>query len=101
MSKKSSVETNNRRQKMSKKYASKRIALKELIMNKETSPEDRFQAALRFSKLPRNSSPNRYRNRCALTGRPRGYYRLFSVSRIALRELASRGNVPGVTKSSW
>ena len=72
-----------------------------IINNQKMSPEDRYEARLKLQKLPRNASPVRLRNRCALTGRPRGYYRKFKLSRIALRELASSGQIPGMVKSSW
>ena len=101
MAKKGMVEKNNRRRKMVERYAVKRAELKAVIANKEGDPEDRFEAVLALAKLPRNSSKIRVRNRCNLTGRPRGYYRKFGLSRIALRDLASEGLVPGVVKASW
>lgn len=101
MAKVSSIEKNKRRQRMSKQFAGKRAELKAVIMNKETSPEDRFFAQSKLAKLPRNGAENRVRNRCELTGRPRGFYRKMRISRIALRDLAGFGQLPGVTKSSW
>lgn len=101
MAKKSSVEKNNRRKKMAKSAAPKRARLKAVIMNRELSIEERFNAQLKLSEMPRNSSEVRYRNRCELTGRPRGFYRKFKMSRIGLRELGNFGLIPGVVKSSW
>ena len=101
MAKVSSVEKNNRRRRMTKKYTGKRARLKEVVMNRELPMEERFAAQLKLAKLPRNSSKTRIRNRCELTGRPRGFYRKMHLSRIALRELAGFGQLPGVTKSSW
>lgn len=101
MAKVSSVEKNNRRVRMHKKYAAKRAELKKVVMNKETPIEERFSAQLELAELPRNSARNRQRNRCGLSGRPRGFYRKFNLSRIALRELASNGQIPGMIKSSW
>ncbi|MCH2546820.1 MAG: 30S ribosomal protein S14 [Alphaproteobacteria bacterium] len=101
MAKVSSVEKNARRVRMHKKYADKRIALKKVVMSKDTPIEERFEAQLKLAELPRNSAKNRQRNRCGLSGRPRGFYRKFKLSRIALRELASSGQIPGMIKSSW
>lgn len=101
MAKACMIERNKKRRRMVKKYANKRAKLKAIIYDKSVSPEERFQATLKLAKLPRNSSKTRIRNRCALTGRPRGYYRKLNISRIALRDLASRGELPGVIKSSW
>ena len=101
MAKTSSVEKNNRRAKMAKQYAGKRAKLKAMAVDDKLSPEDRFGARLKLAELPRNSSPTRIRNRCELTGRPRAVYRKFKLSRLALRELASSGALPGVVKSSW
>jgi small subunit ribosomal protein S14 len=101
MARKSDVETNKRRKRMADKYAAKRAELKKRGRDMSLSPEERFQAHLDLAKLPRNSSPTRVRNRCEMTGRPRGYYRKFRVSRIALRELALSGQIPGMVKSSW
>ncbi len=95
------IEREKKRSKLVKQYAAKRAALKATISNKELPAEERFQAVLKLAELPRNSSKTRMRNRCALTGRPRGYHRKFNLSRIALRDLASRGELPGVTKASW
>lgn len=101
MAKKSMIEKNNRRRAMSKNKAASRGALKAVIMDKDTTMEDRFDAVMKLAKLPRNSSKVRIRNRCELSGRPRAFYRKFKLSRIALRELASAGQIPGVIKSSW
>src|SRR5882762_8002250 len=101
MAKKSSIEKNNRRAKLAKQKAPARARLKAIARDRDAAPEDRFEAQLKLSELPRNSSETRVRNRCALTGRPRGYYRKFRLSRIAVRELASAGQIPGMTKSSW
>jgi small subunit ribosomal protein S14 len=101
MAKKSSIEKNHRRARMAKRFETKREALKEVARDRSLPPEERFQAYLKLAELPRNSSKVRIRNRCELTGRPRGYYRKFGLSRIALRELASEGQVPGVVKASW
>lgn len=101
MAKVSMVERDKKRKRLTDKYAKKRAALKAIIKNQELPGEERFQAMLQLAKLPRNSSKVRMRNRCALTGRPRGYYRKLNLSRIALRDLASRGELPGVVKSSW
>lgn len=101
MAKKSAVEKNKRREKLVKKYAEKRAALKEMAKDATLAPEEQFNARLKLAKLPRNSAPNRVRNRCEVTGRPRGYYRKLKMSRIALRELGSLGKIPGLVKSSW
>lgn len=101
MAKVSMVERDKKRKKLAKQYAAKRAALKAIIKDQSIPADERFQATLKLAKLPRNSSKTRQRNRCALTGRPHGYYRKFNLSRIALRDLASRGELPGVTKSSW
>lgn len=101
MAKKSAVERNNNRAKKVKQYAAKRARLVAVARDRSASPEERFNAALKLAELPRNSAKNRLRNRCAVTGRPRAYYRKFGVSRITLRDLASIGQLPGVTKSSW
>ncbi len=101
MAKKSSIQKNERRRRLTKKYAAKRAALKTLAHDRSLPAEERFQAFLKLAKLPRNSAPSRVRNRCELTGRPRGFYRKFRLSRIALRELASIGQIPGMVKSSW
>jgi small subunit ribosomal protein S14 len=101
MAKKSSIEKNNRRRKMSKQYSARRGKLKAIARDKKLPMEDRFAAALKLAELPRNSSATRIRNRCELTGRPRSNYRKNKLSRIALRELGSKGLVPGLVKSSW
>jgi small subunit ribosomal protein S14 len=101
MAKKSSIEKNERRQRLAKKYSGRRTRLKAIARNKELPMEDRFAAALKLAELPRNSSRTRVRNRCEMTGRPRAYYRKLKMSRIALRELGSKGMIPGVVKSSW
>lgn len=101
MAKVSAVERNNKRKRLVEQYAAKRAALKEIIMNEDLSLEERFKARLKLAELPRNSAPNRVRNRCEVTGRPRGYYRKLKMSRIALRELGSQGKIPGLVKSSW
>jgi small subunit ribosomal protein S14 len=95
------IAMNLKRQKLSAKYAAKRAALKEIIRNPKTSGEEREAAMRKLQALPRNSNPNRIRNRCFLTGRPRAYYRKFGLSRIALRRLGLEGEIPGLTKSSW
>jgi len=101
MAKKSSIEKNNRRRALAKQFSGRRIRLK-AIANDESKPlEERFQARLKLAELPRNSSPTRIRNRCEVTGRPRGVYRKLKMSRIALRELGSLGLIPGLVKSSW
>ena len=101
MAKKSSIEKNVRRTKMAKAIAARRARLKTLARDRDAAPEERFEAQLKLARLPRNSSTTRVRNRCELSGRPRGFYRKFKLSRIALRELASAGLIPGVVKSSW
>ena len=101
MAKKSAVEKNKRRIKLSKRYARKRAELKAVVHDRSLPAEERFKAQMKLNDLPRNASPVRVRNRCAISGRPRGYYRKFRVSRIALRDLASTGQIPGVVKSSW
>ncbi len=101
MAKTSSIEKNKRRRRMVARYANKRAELKRVAGDESLTLEERFQARLKLAALPRNSSPVRVRNRCEVTGRPRGYYRKLKMSRIALRDLASMGLVPGMTKSSW
>jgi len=101
MAKKSSIEKNELRRKLAKQYSARRTKLK-AVANDESRPlEERFQARLKLAELPRNSSPVRIRNRCEVTGRPRGVYRKLKMSRIALRELGSLGLIPGLVKSSW
>ncbi|SMF42981.1 SSU ribosomal protein S14P [Tistlia consotensis] len=101
MAKKSSVERNNKRMRLAKRDTAKRAQLKEIVRDRSLSPEERFQAVLKLAELPRNGAANRVRNRCEVTGRPRGYYRKLKLSRISLRDLASKGQIPGMTKSSW
>jgi small subunit ribosomal protein S14 len=101
MAKKSSIEKNTRRRRMTKKFANRRAKLKAIAHDKKLPTEERFAATLKLAELPRNSSATRIRNRCTLTGRPRGFYRKHRLSRIALRELGSKGLVPGLVKSSW
>ena len=101
MAKKSAVEKNKRRAKMAKQYAGRRARLKAIADDKDLPMEERFAARLKLAELPRNASPVRVRNRCDLTGRSRAYYRKFRMSRIAVRDLASVGLIPGMVKSSW
>ena len=101
MAKKAMIEREKKRQKLVDRYATKRAALKEIAKNTDLPMEERFKARLKLAKLPRNSSATRLHNRCQLTGRPHGYYRKLKISRIALRELGSMGQIPGLVKSSW
>jgi small subunit ribosomal protein S14 len=101
MAKKSSIEKNNRRRRMAKKFASRRAKLKTIAQDKKLPMAERFAATLKLAEMPRNSSKTRIRNRCELSGRPRAYYRKHRLSRIALRELGSKGLIPGLVKSSW
>ncbi|MBN8531587.1 MAG: 30S ribosomal protein S14 [Alphaproteobacteria bacterium] len=101
MAKTSSVEKNNRRKRMSKQFGARRAKLKAIIYDRDTSMEERFAAQLKLAALPRNASTTRIRNRCELTGRPRGYYRKLRLCRNMLRELASLGQIPGMIKASW
>ena len=101
MAKLSSVNKNNRRIKLSNRFFNKRKKLKKIIMDKKIPLEERFKAQQKLSKMPRNSSKTRVVNRCQITGRPHGVYRKLKISRIALREMASKGIIPGMTKSSW
>lgn len=101
MAKVSMVEREKKRIKLVKKYAEKRAELKALIKHPSTSEEDRWEAQKALQKLPRDSSKSRLRNRCAITGRPRGFYRKFGISRIKLREMAMNGEIPGISKASW
>ncbi|MFM9975581.1 MAG: 30S ribosomal protein S14 [Beijerinckiaceae bacterium] len=101
MAKKGMIEKNNRRIKLVAQQATKRARLKTIIMNKEASLEERFAASLKLAQLPRNASATRVKNRCEISGRPRGYYRKLKMSRIAMRDLGNSGLVPGLTKSSW
>src|SRR5262244_3950338 len=101
MAKKSMIEKNSRRRRLSKHLAPKRARLKAIARDKNSPMEDRFAAALKLAELPRNSSATRIRNRCEFSGRPRGFYRKHKLSRIALRDLGSKGLIPGLVKSSW
>ena len=101
MAKKSSIEKNNRRKRMTKNAAPARARLKAIIADKTKPMEERFAATLKLAELPRNSSATRIRNRCEVTGRPRAFYRKHKLSRIALRDLGSKGLIPGLLKSSW
>ena len=101
MAKMSAINKNNRRIKLSDRFFNKRKVLKKIIMNKKLSLDERFEAQLKLAKIPRNSAKIRIRNRCEITGRPHGVYRKLRISRIALRDLASKGKIPGMTKSSW
>ena len=101
MAKLSSINKNNNRIKLAKKFYDKRKKLKEIVMNKKLSLEERFKAQQKLSNLPRNSSKIRIRNRCQITGRPHGVYRKLKISRIALRQLGLAGKIPGMVKSSW
>lgn len=101
MAKKSAINRNEMVKKLVAQYAAKREALKAIAVDESLPLEERFEARLKLAKLPRNSAPNRIRNRCEVTGRPRAFYRKLKMSRIALRELGNQGQVPGLTKSSW
>jgi small subunit ribosomal protein S14 len=101
MAKKSSIEKNGRRRRLTKKYSGRRTRLKAIARDKNKPMEERFAASLKLAELPRNSSATRIRNRCEITGRPRGVYRKHKISRIALRDLGSKGMIPGLLKSSW
>ena len=101
MPKTSAIQRNEKRKRLSAKFAVKRAELKAILINPATTDEEFHATQKKLQKLPRNSSPTRIRNRCALSGRPRGFHRRFGVSRITLRELALAGKIPGVTKSSW
>ena len=101
MAKKSSVEKNNRRQKMTKNAAAKRARLKAIIADKKKPMEERFAATIKLAEMPRNSSATRIRNRCEISGRSRAVYRKKKMSRIALRDYGSKGLIPGLVKSSW
>ena len=101
MAKVSAVNRNNKRRKLVKSLESKRAKLKKVIADKNAPMEERFAAVLKLAEMPRNSSKTRVRNRCAMTGRPRGNFRKFNLCRVVVRDLASRGELPGVTKSSW
>ena len=101
MAKLSAINKNNKRIRLSDKYYKKREKLKKIIMDKKITLEERFKAQQKLSKLPRNSAKVRVMNRCQITGRPHGVYRKLKISRIALRDMASSGKIPGITKSSW
>jgi small subunit ribosomal protein S14 len=101
MSKTALTNREQKRRKTVKKFAAKRAQLMSMVNDQKMSPEDRYEARLRLQKLPRNASPVRLRNRCALTGRPRGVYRKFGLGRSKLRDIAMRGEIPGVIKASW
>lgn len=101
MAKKSMIAREVKREKLVKKYAAKRAALKAIALDDSKTMEERFTARLKLAKLPRNSAPVRLHNRCQLTGRPHAYYRKLKISRIALRNLGSNGEIPGMVKSSW
>ena len=101
MAKKSAINRNEMVKRLVKAKAAKRMALKAIANDENLSLEDRFEARLKLAAMPRNSSATRIRNRCAVTGRPRAFYRKLKMSRIALRDLGSRGQIPGLVKSSW
>jgi len=101
MAKTSSIQRNLKRIKLTKKFMNKREKLKKIIYNKKLPLTERFEAQLKLAKMPKNSARTRIRNRCEITGRPHGVYRKLRISRIALRDLASKGKIPGMTKSSW
>lgn len=101
MAKKSMVEREKKRAKTVKRFAAKRLALKKVIADSKSSEGERREAMLALQKLPRNASPTRMRNRCAITGRPKGYYRKFGLARNKLREETMDGNIPGLSKASW
>ena len=101
MAKTSAIQKNLKRIKLVKKFAKKRAALKKIIKNKKLELSERFEAQLKLNKLPKNSAKIRIRNRCEVSGRPHGVYRKLRISRIALRDMASAGKIPGLTKSSW
>ena len=101
MAKKSAIEKNEKRKKLVQRYAAKRDRLRTIARDRSLPPEERFQAYLKLAEMPRNGAAVRVRNRCKVTGRPRGNYRKFKIARIALRDLASIGQIPGMVKSSW
>ena len=101
MAKTSAIQRNLKRIRMSKRFANKRKKLKAIVNNRKLPLNERFAAQLKLSKMPKNSAKTRVRNRCEITGRPHGVYRKLKISRIALRQMASAGKIPGVTKSSW
>ncbi|SDH32718.1 30S ribosomal protein S14 [Roseospirillum parvum] len=101
MAKKSAVEKNKNRARLVANQANRRAALKAMVMDREASPEERFEATLKLAEMPRNGAKVRLRNRCQITGRPRGTYRKFKLARVKLRDMASEGQIPGMVKSSW
>ncbi len=101
MAKKSAIQKNQKRRKLVQRYAAKRDRLRTIARDRSLPPEERFQAYLKLAEMPRNGAAVRVRNRCKVSGRPRGNYRKFKISRIALRDLASIGQIPGMVKSSW
>ncbi len=101
MAKMSAINRNKKREKMSSSLKAKRARLKRLVHDRSLEPEERFEAQMRLDQLPRNACPVRVHNRCEITGRPKGFYRKFRISRIALRDMASNGQLPGVVKASW
>jgi small subunit ribosomal protein S14 len=101
MAKTSAIEKNRHRRAMADRYAARRAQLRAIVRDRTRAPEERFEATLMLAELPRNSAKVRVRNRCALTGRPRGFYRKFGMSRIAVRDLGSAGQIPGLVKASW
>jgi small subunit ribosomal protein S14 len=101
MAKLSSINTNEKRKKLVRKYANKYAKLKAIAADESLDESERLIARLKMAEIPRNANPTRVRNRCATTGRPRGYYRKFGINRIELRQLGNRGMIPGLTKSSW
>ena len=101
MAKVSMINREHKRQKLVQRFSKRRTELKEIIKNKDLPMEERFKAQIKLAKLPPNSSPSRLHNRCKVTGRPKAFYRKLKMSRIALRDLASRGEIPGMIKSSW
>lgn len=101
MAKKSAIQRDLKRRRLARKYEGRRARLKAIAKDESLSMEERFQAQIKLAEIPRNASKVRIRNRCELTGRPRGYYRKLKMSRVALRELGSKGLIPGLVKSSW
>lgn len=101
MAKKSMIERETRRAKLVEKYAAKRAKLKAIIVDEKSSDEERLEAVAKLAALPRDASPSRLRNRCSITGRPRGYYRKFGLGRNKLRESTMTGEIPGLRKASW
>ncbi|WP_420392747.1 30S ribosomal protein S14 [Acuticoccus sp.] len=101
MAKKGKIENNAKRRRLVDQYAAKRAELRGVTRNQDAPMEERFAAQLKLAELPRNSAPNRVKNRCDVTGRPKAYYRKLRMSRIALRDLGSDGKIPGLVKSSW